>query len=109
MSCIRKYRVNAGDLVSTSEFYFKVEGHGGKMLCNFCVGDDGVYYYRAKSQILSPKENRKTRNTFDGFISMENLTQLFEALRKAQLGTAAENGALRIRRERRSVIIELDK
>lgn len=109
MSYIRKYRVNSGDIVSTSGFYFKVEGGGGKMLCNLCVGNAGIYYYRAKSQILSPKESKKTRDTYDGFISMENLTQLFVELQEAQLGTATERGTLKIKRERRSVIIEAEK
>jgi len=107
MSEIRKFRVNGFDTDSNStEFYFKVDQDNGLLLCTFCIADDGLYYYRARSKILSPKENANARETFDGFISMEDLKDLFEMLRKAKLVFQSEREKFKLSRQGRKVNIE---
>lgn len=111
MSKIRSFRINGEDNVAKGiEFYFKAENENdGRMICNFCVADDGIWYYRTGSKILSRKENRSSRNSADGFISMETLNQLFEALRKAGLGWyeyAEENPRFAVTRSRKQIILE---
>lgn len=107
MSEISKYRVNGFDIDKNStEFYFKVKGADEYALGSFCVADDGIYFYRIKSKILTPGENANTRNTFDGYISMENLKELFEALRKAKLRDSDERASLKFKRNGKTVIIE---
>jgi hypothetical protein len=100
------FRVNHADVTDSTDFYFKVERDDGKLLCNFCMADDGLFYYRAKSQILSPKENWKSRDSYDGFLSMENLRDIFEAIKKADLGDYAEESKLAVKKQRRLVTIE---
>ncbi|OQY98853.1 MAG: hypothetical protein B6D41_01990 [Chloroflexi bacterium UTCFX4] len=104
------FRINGFDNITDSiEFYFKADREDERsLICNFCVADDGIYYYRKGSQILSPKENRNTRNTPHGFISMEDLGSLFEALRKAKLHDFENENEkhLKITRHGRKVIIE---
>lgn len=107
MSYIRNFRINR-DRNSTTEFYIKYEYSDGKILGNFRITDGGVYYYRAKSQILSPKENNNTRNTWDGFIAIEKLGELFELLKKAHLNDLSID-ELSISRSRGKVIIESQK
>ncbi len=106
MSAIRKYRVNGRDITDNIEVYFKVAQEDGLLLCNLCVTDEGIYYYRAGSKILSPKENANARDSDDGFISMEDLKDLFEMLRKAKLFTDEEGKHLKITKQGRKVIIE---
>jgi hypothetical protein len=88
MSNIKMFRVNAYDPVTHGvEVYCKIEDADGYILGNLCIADDGIYYYRAKSRILTRNENANARFTANGFISMENLKALFEALIKAGLST----------------------
>ena len=85
MSTIRKYRVNGFDITDSTEFYFKIGKEDRLLLCSFCVADEGIYYSQARgSKIISPKENARTRYTTDGFLSMEDLKDLFEMLRRAE-------------------------
>jgi len=106
MSRIRKYRINCGDITDSTEFYFKFERKNRKLLCNLCLSDEGLFYYRPKSQILSPKENLNARNSYDGYVSAEDLFELFEALRKAGLN---DDSKLNISRVGRKVTIEAQR
>jgi uncharacterized protein YjhX (UPF0386 family) len=106
------FRLNAFDPVTGKErfeFYFKPEEIDEKdrrsVICNFCAADEGLYYYRTQSRILTPKENKYTRNTFDGFMSMETLKNLFEMLKKAHL-VEYEGASFKITRKGKQVIIE---
>jgi len=108
MAKIRMFRVNSGDVVTKGmEFYYKIEDDEGKVLCNLCIGDDGISYYRPKSRILSRDENKRTRATADGYITMEELTHLFEALKIAHLDS--EGADYQITRQRNKVVIEKGK
>ena len=110
MSKLRMFRINGFDNVTNSiEFYFKADREiDNSLICNFCVGDEGIFYYRKGSKILSRRENVNARSTPDGFISMEDLGDLFEALKKAGLAFY-EKGCekqLKITRQGKKVIIE---
>lgn len=112
MSLIRMFRVNAFDPVTQGvEIYFKAENDDDRsVIANFCVADDGIYYYRKRSKILSRKETKRARETPNGFISMETLTELFETLVNARLARREEDGKkLKITRHGKSVTIELDR
>ncbi len=106
MSTIRKYRVNGFDITDSTEFYFKIGKEDRLLLCSFCVADEGIYYYRRGSKIISPKENTRTRYTTDGFLSMEDLKDLFEMLRRADLTRPEGEKNLKISRHGKKVIIE---
>jgi hypothetical protein len=80
MSKIRMFRVNGNDICRNTEFYFKVENDSRHVICDLCVADDGIHYFRDGSQILSPEENERTRSTPDFFVRMEDLEVLFEKL-----------------------------
>jgi hypothetical protein len=81
------FRINGFDSVTKRiEFYFKADRESdGKLICNFCVADQGIFYYRKGSKILTGKETDRARFSHDGFISMEDLGELFEVLKKAGL------------------------
>jgi hypothetical protein len=81
------FRINGFDSVTKSiEFYFKADRESDdKLICNFCVADQGIFYYRKGSKILTGKETDRARYSHDGFISMEDLGELFEELGKAGL------------------------
>lgn len=88
MSEIKNFRVNGFDPTvekNSVEFYFKTVDDDNNILCSFVICDEGMYYYRPRSGILTPKENKNTRDTYDGFLSMENLKLLFESTIKAKL------------------------
>lgn len=106
MSTIRAYRVNGRDIMDSTEFYFKIAKEDELLLCNFAVADEGIYYYKARSRILTLKENARTRDSTDGFISMEDLKDLFEMLRKVKLITSEKGTNLKITKQGRKVIIE---
>jgi hypothetical protein len=109
MSQIRNFRINGFDNVTNRvEFYFKADRQDGSLICNFCVDDDGVHCYAKGSRILTPKENKNTRSTVTALIAMEDLAELFKALRKAGLHGWANDGDrhLKITRRGKKVIIE---
>jgi hypothetical protein len=112
---IRMFRLNAFDPVAGKrrfEFYLKAEKFGNdnksSVICNFCVADEGVYYYTKGSKILSRKESPTALGTPNGFLSMETLNTLFQMLMKARLGRYEElnEGRLKITKKGRQVIIE---
>jgi hypothetical protein len=107
------FRINGHDPVGKEgkglEFFYKVgvEEEGRRVLCNLCIDDDGIFYYRAKSSILSPGENKRTRTTYNCYLSMEELKDLFEALIKAGLDYESDDvRRFHISRKRNTVIIE---
>ena len=110
MSQIRMFRINGFDNVTDSiEFYFKADRESnGKLICNFCVSDEGIFYYRKGSKILTGKENANARYTHDGFISMADLGDLFEKLAKAGLAYYEEGKEKKwkITRQGKKVTIE---
>ena len=118
MSTIRMFRINGHDPVGREgkglEFFYKVfykvgveEEERRRVLCNLCIDDDGIFYYRAKSSILSPGENKRTRTTYNCYLSMEELKDLFEALIKAGLDYESDDvKRFHISRNRNTVIIE---
>jgi hypothetical protein len=106
------FRINGFDNVTDSiEFYFKADREADdSLICNFCVADEGIFYYRKGSKILSHRENANARYTPDGFVSMEDLGDLFEALKKAKLAFYNEGREkqLKITRQGKKVIIEAE-
>lgn len=82
MSTIRMFRINGHDLAKGVQFFCKIENNEGYLLGTICIDDEGLYYYRTGSNILSANESEGTRASFDSFISMEELQELFEALMK---------------------------
>ena len=85
MSEIRYFRLNGYDLINSPEFYVRVDDDNGRAICKLAIDNDGLFYYRPKSQILSDGENEGTRNTPHYYLSMEELKELFEALIKTGL------------------------
>lgn len=111
MPLIQRFRIdNTRPERDQLEFYLKINNDSNKKLMNLCISGDGLYYYKPGSQILSPKENIQTRNTYDGYMSMENLKSLFEQLSKAGWSRKGEEGneiKLIISRSGKSVTIEV--
>ena len=111
MPLIQKFRIdNERPEKDWLEFYIKINNDSGQKLLNLCVAGDGLYYYRPGSQILSPKENRKTRNTYDGYLSMAKVKEIFEKLAKAGWTRRdEENGEVKIRASQKGnkVILEV--
>ncbi len=58
----------------------KIKDEDGYLLGNFIIGGEGIFYYKKGSQIMSPKENEKSLETYDGFISFEHIKEIFETL-----------------------------
>jgi hypothetical protein len=115
MSRIRMFRVNGYDNTTDGvEFYFKVEGEAdGSLLGTLVVADEGIFYYRKHSKILTDKENANARFTPDGFISMHDSVTLFEKLTKAGLASYEEGSERRLeitkaRASKRVIIEEAD-
>lgn len=110
MSKIGAFRINGYDngIRESVEFYFKAHRKDNSLICNFCVADEGIYFYRKGSKILTRNETDRARWTVDGFISMDDLCDLFEALKKAGLHRFEDEREkkLSIRRKGRQVIIE---
>jgi hypothetical protein len=88
-----------------TDFYFKVEDDNQEVVGDFRVADEGIYYYRKGSRILSPDENDKSRDSDNGFISMEDLVHLFETFIEAGVVVDTVGQQLEICRQRRSVVI----
>jgi len=81
VSTFNKFRVSKNLFDDGAiEFYFKIQDDEGHVICDFCVSEDGLYYYRRKSLVLSPKEHKGTVGSWDGFLSFEKLDQLFKKL-----------------------------
>jgi hypothetical protein len=107
MSKIKTFRINAFDTVTDDiEFYCKIKDEEERVLCNLCIADGGIYYYRKGSQILTPSEKETNRKTYDASLSMEDLKDIFEALIKAGLTHESEDEKkLHIKRQGKCVII----
>ncbi len=107
MSTIKIFQANAYDPVSCGvESYYNIKGDNGYALCKLCVADRGIYYYRARSHILTNRENDSTLSSWDGFISMEDLCDLFEVLDKVGLASFEGGKRLKIRQQGKKVSIE---
>ncbi len=112
MSEIEMFRVNYGDNVTGNgvEFYFRAQTESDRrQICNFCVSEEGIFYYRKGSRIFTPGEDDDTRSTPDGFIAMEDLCNMFEELRRANLHRYEEGIETKLKgsAKGRKVIIEL--
>ena len=110
MARIKSYRMDGYRIdVDEPEFYLKLERDNGGNLMNVGVDGEGIYYYRRGSQILTPKENSRTRSTYDGFMSMEVLRDVFECLRKIGWRRSKEDDQhLRVSIGRGAVTLVLD-
>jgi predicted transcriptional regulator len=104
------FRINGYDSVTDNvEFYFKADrGDDNSLICNFCIAGEGIFYYRKGSKILTRNETPRARETIDAFISMQDLGNLLEMLRKARLAEYEEGREtqLKITKQGRRVIIE---
>ena len=81
MSGLRTFRIDGYRLDrSETEFLAKIEDDEGGLMGTFDMTGEGVFYYRPGSQIMTEKENENTRGTYDGYISFENLKDIFEKL-----------------------------
>lgn len=79
MSRFKSFRIGSNLFDDNEiEFYFKVKNDQGYILGNFLLAEDGLYYYRRGSHVLTPQENEQTRSTYDGFISFEELKEQFD-------------------------------
>ena len=104
------FRINGFDNVTNGiEFFFKAtRDSDNSLICNFSVEERGIFFYRKGSKILTTKESPSARNSYDGFISMEDLANLFAALAKAGLAyyNSEEESTLEISRKGKKVLIE---
>jgi hypothetical protein len=78
MSGFRSFQVWSD--TSGTEFYFKIEDDENHVLCDFRFDKKGLYYYTRKSQVLSEKEKPSTLESWDSFLSLEKLYDLFQKL-----------------------------
>jgi hypothetical protein len=91
MSKIRSFRIDKNLFGrGVTEFYFKIEDSNDHLIGNFAVAEDGIYYYRIGSQILTRQENDQTLATYEGFMSFEKLKELFEKL--LEIGWTLDHG-----------------
>jgi hypothetical protein len=104
MGGLRAYRTgwNLNGSQST-EFYFKVENDGGRVIGTFLVDEDGLYYYKPKSSILTPSESGGTQNTYDGYISFRDLSKIMNGL------NADDDKKLKIRCKKSQVLIQISE
>lgn len=109
MAKIKTYRVDGNRVKKDEpEFYFKLCNENDLKLMNLAIGGDGLYYYKPGSQILTPKENNKTLNTYDGYLTMEQVKALFESLRKIGWSRNKEdNQNIKINVEKKKIVIEV--
>ena len=78
---LRTFRIDGLNLDKREiEFLLKVETEDNQLLGTFCACGDGIYYYRKGAHMLTPQENERTRETYDGYISFGTLMDLFEKL-----------------------------
>jgi hypothetical protein len=81
MSKLRTFRIDGYRLDNAeTEFLAKIEDDDSYLMGTFDMTGEGVFYYRPKSQIMTEYEKENTRATYDGFISFENLKDIFEKL-----------------------------
>ena len=110
MSRLRMFRINGYDSVTDDiEFYFKADrDDDNSLICNFRVAGEGIFYYRKGSKILTRHETSGSRETIDAFISMQDLGNLLEMLRKARLAGYEEGreSQLKITRQGKRVVVE---
>jgi len=108
MAVFNKFRVSKNLFDDGAiEFYFKIEDDKGHIMCDFCVSEEGLYYYRRKSQVLSPREHKGTVGSWDGFLSFDKLNQLFKKLE--DIGCSFRDGddtSLKIRKSGSRIILE---
>jgi hypothetical protein len=81
MSRLRGYRTGSNlNGSGRTEFYFKVENDSGKLIGTFLVDENGLYFYKPKSFILTPNENEDTLCSYNGFISFKDLAKIMDGL-----------------------------
>ena len=79
------FRLNGYDPDSerTLQFYCKIEDNDGAVMCNFCLSDDGLFYYPKGAHILTEGEH-ETENIGYTYISHENLNKFFTILKDVE-------------------------
>ncbi len=106
MSKLRTFRIDGGRVdKGETEFLIKVEDDKNRLIGTFDLSGDGLYYYRVGSQIMSPRENENSRESYDGYVSCENLIELFDALKR--IGWTSECEGLDISIKDGKVLLEL--
>lgn len=81
MSKLREIRISGVMAQEDSlEIILKIENDNGHVLGTFDITGEGIYYYRRGSQILTDGENASTLDSYDGFMSFENMKDIFEIL-----------------------------
>jgi hypothetical protein len=84
MSRLRTFRIDGYNLdKAETEFLAKIEGDDAYLMGTFDMTGEGLFYYRPKSKIMTEHENENSRATYDGFISFENIKDIFEKLLKS--------------------------
>ena len=107
MSAMRRFRISGDDRIKGASFYCEVEDNNEDALCKLCIDGEGIYYYRPRSHILTPNENEGTIDSFDSFISMEELQKLFEVLTKVGYVYDQEEAyRFKISKQGKKIIIE---
>lgn len=106
MSKLRTFRIDGWNLEKCeTEFIAKINDDDSQLLGTFDMAGDGIYYYRSGSQILTPKENPKTRETYDGFIEFEALKEIFEHL--SELGWDRDTHIIKVNKEDNTVSLQI--
>lgn len=106
MSKLRTFRLNGYRLdKGETEFFAKIEDADDQLMGTFDMSGEGVFYYRPGSQIMTEKENGNSRESYDGFISFENLKDIFESLKAS--GWNRDKHAIEVKRGDESVVLNL--
>lgn len=105
MTTLRAFRIDGKLDKAEVEFLIKVDGEEGQLLGAFDMTGDGIYFYRPGSQIMTPKENQKTRETYDGYLSFEVLKDIFQYL--LEIGWDRDKHDVSVKKEAKKIVLEM--
>lgn len=106
MTTLRTFRIDGLNLDNRgTEFIVKVENDEAHLEGTFDMTGDGIYYYRPRSQIMTPNENENTRETYDGYISFEALKTIFENF--SEIGWNRDLHDISVTRNDKQITLEL--
>ncbi len=99
MSSFRQFRIDR-DENGNVDFLFKLNNDDGQILCNLWVAGNGIYHYPKNSQIFS------TVDAEFKYISMENIHELFDKIKKCEWFGDGTDLNLSISVEKNKIIIQ---
>jgi hypothetical protein len=106
MSKLRTFRIDGYRLDKReTDFLAKIEDDNSQLMGTFDMSGEGIFYYRPGSQIMTEKENQNSRESYDGFISFENLKEIFEKLKAS--GWNRDKHVIEVRKDDEAVVLRV--